>query len=330
MKTICMRKMKTFIQGLALSSIVAFSLNSCLKDDTDELIAEHNIAFEAMKSTYGITEADLIGDGIYVHFTSTTDTGEMSVRAVMNNYVVVDLEGYDSNGDIFDVTSDSVAAREGVHREDLVYGPIMININNTFSGFYKAIQQVPEGWSTNMLFPYDQAFGGYEPIAYKVKLYRVIRNYDSYMTQSFQYYKELLGLTEEDTIAGLNGVYVKTTIPSDTVPDLYPGDKIQIELHGYYVESDTAYVDGFPGRCFFPINNSGDTIEFIKGELLFPVTSIVDEMVDRMNIGQEIEVITPATYGYGAEGFVHPFTGAYIIPPNMPLHYKLRLLGVTD
>jgi hypothetical protein len=326
-----MNKSEKILRGTLCMCLVALSLTSCLKDDTADLIAKHDQAFEAMKYTYGITESDLIGDRIYVHYTYKTDTTEVApVKPVYNNYIVMDVEGYNSDGNLFDVTDSAVAEKAGVFRDDLVYGPIMVNINNTFIGFYKAIQKLPEGWSANMLFPYDQAFGGYEPIAYKVKLYRVISDIDAYSETTFQQYKDLLGLTAADKLPGYDSVYSKIITPTNDSVDIYAGEKISIEIHGYYVETDTAYVHGFPGRCFFPLTDTSYTVDYYKGNTYFPVAPIVDDVVSLMHIGEERVVLSTAEYGYGDEGFVHPYTGTFIIPPSMALHYFIKLLSVSN
>jgi hypothetical protein len=131
MKTNRMRKLKIILKGIVLLSIYSLTLTSCLKDDTDEKIAEHNRKMEAMKVTYGISEDEMIGDGIYVHYTYETDTTTIApVRAVPGDYIVVDLEGYDSDGKIFDVTDSAVAEQENVYNDELVYGPITVNINH--------------------------------------------------------------------------------------------------------------------------------------------------------------------------------------------------------
>ena len=108
------------------------------------------------------------------------------------------------------------------------------------------------------------------------------------------------------------------------------GDSITVKIYGYYVEADTAYVDSFPGRQFFPINESGDVVTFAFGDIVFPITSIVNYAVEDMKIGETREVISPAEYGYGTNGFLHPYVGVYIIPPSMPLHYTLTLVDYQN
>ncbi len=306
---------------------------SCLKDDTEEYQAEHDRSMENLKVKYGITEADLIQDGIYLHFTYMPDTISVApVYAKDQYYVVIDLAGFDSeNEEPFAVTDSATAAQYDIYRADLVYGPIRTNINNSFIGFYKAIQKMPEGSSAIILFPHDQAFGGYIPVVYRVKLYRVIQSYDEYLDNEFTEYMNHLGINSVNNMGNIqaDSAYYKIVTEGDSVPEIETSDSVKIELHAYYVETDTAYVKGFPGRCFFPINDSGDTIAFEVGTTAFPITEIINSVVTVMKLGETREIITPATYAYGETGFVHPYVGLYIVPPYLSVHYTITLIDYT-
>jgi hypothetical protein len=330
MKTRCTRNFMSMLKGVVYFSVLILLVASCLKDDTAQKIADHDKAFQLMKAKYGFNESDSIGDNIYVHYTNMPDTGASAVYAADSDYVVMDLEEYDSQSNLIAVTDSAVAAQHSVYHNYYIYGPYRVNINKTFLGFYKAIQKVPEGWSATMLFPYDQANTNYEPLVYKIKLYRVIKDLDTYEQKEYIDYRNLMGLTDIDTVPGFDSVYSKVTIPSDSAVDIQVGQVVSVILYGYYAEADTAYVHRFPGRQFFPIQNSGNAVNFIKGTLGFPVTQIVDDIVDIMHIGEERVVLTPAKYAYGSNGFIHPYTGAFLIVPDMPLHYRIKLVGVSD
>jgi hypothetical protein len=334
MKTNSRNKTEQIFKGVLIFSLLTLFATSCLKDDTEELIAAHNRAFEAMKVTYGMTEANLIGDGIYLRF-DPIDTAA-AAHPSSSSYIVVDLEGYNSEGTLFAVTDAEVAEANDAFRSDLVYGPIQISVYNTFTGFFKAVQKMPEGSSATMLFPYDQAFGGYEPIAYRVKLYKVIADIDTFRFSEFEAYKNLLkdslGITENgyDTIPGFPDVYSIITSEGTSDVNINYGDSATIELHAYYVETDPTYVSGFPGRCFFPINNSGDIITFDVGTTSFPISELINSLVPMMKIGERRELVSPAKYVYGDEGFVHPYVGIYIVPPAMDIHYSIELISYEN
>ncbi len=317
---------KRIFKGVIIFSSLALTLTSCLKDDTEELIAEHDRALQAMKAVYGITEADLIGDGVYLHIIDSLSTP--GIHPADQNVIIANLAGFDSDGTIFDVTDSATAKQNNVYRPDLVYGPIRVNINNTFPGFYNAIQKVPEGANAVMLIPYDMAFGGYEPIAYKVELFKVVTDFDAFVHQEFEAYKDSLGIDDANNLddIGADSAYESRDTAGYAVPDLQIGDSAKILLHAYYVETDPSFVQGFPGRCFFPINESGDIITFDVGTTSFPITGIINSLVMTMNVGDRREIITPAAYAYGDDGFVHPYTGIYIVPPAMDIHYTIELI----
>ena len=311
---------------LFLTALIAF-LYSCDTTDYEELQAEHDLAMERFKTEYGITENDHIGDGIYVKTLSDLTDAD-TVFAEGSDHVVVGLVGFDSDNNVFDVTDHEVATSYGVERSDYIYGPIRLKIDNTFPGFYKAIQVLPEGAEAVMLFPHDQAFGEYKPILYEVSLYRVISDLAAYTDQEFQAYRELLGMDLSDTLPGFDSVYIKPLVTvDDTAHEIFYGDVVTIRLTARYVETDTAYVESFPGREFFPINLSGDSIEFEYGVLAFPITNLTHIAVENMNLGETWEILAPAQYAYGESGFNHPVMGTIIVPPDMPVHYTLKLVS---
>lgn len=308
---------------IGLATILA---SSCFKDDAEERLTDHDNAFRTLKAYYGITEDENIGDNIYVHFTYMPDTLTNDVmKPDETGYVVLDYVGLNSNLEVFDVTRQEDADEYDLYRSDVVYGPIRMKVNQTFPGFYKAIQHIPEGSSAVILIPHDQAFLNYEPLVYEVSVYRAFNNLEDYNNEQFDVYMDSLGISLNDSISGDSGAYFKITEEGDSIPDLEIGDSVTISLHGYYVETDTAYVDAFPGRQFFPINESGDNITFAMGDIMFPITAIVNDAIFEMKLGESREVISPAEYAYGTDGFLHPYVGIYIVPPSMPLHYTITL-----
>jgi hypothetical protein len=331
MKKISTKKTARILKGAIVFSLLTFIASSCLKDDTEELIAAHDRAFAAMKVTYGMTEANAIGDGIYLRF-DPADTVS-AIHPANQNYVVIDILGFNSLGDVINVTDSADAAANHEYRADLVYGPVRIYINGTFPGFYKAIQKMPEGSSAIMLFPYDQVLGGYEPYAFKVKLYKVIPDIDSFLISEFETYKNLLkdslGITDDsyDTIPNYQDAYSIITTEGTESVDIAFGDSATILLRAYYVETDPTYVTGFPGRSFFPINNSGERITFSLGTEAFPISELINSIVPEMKIGEKREIISPAKYVYGENGFSHPYVDIYIVPPYMDIHYSIELVS---
>jgi len=134
-----------------------------------------------------------------------------------------------------------------------------------------------------------------------------------------------------DTIPGYDGIWSKDLKGRPSDDSLAYGDTIVVKLHGYYAEADKKYVKDFPGRQFFPIATSGDSVIFLYGyygDDIFPFTLAVNEAIRFMKIGDTIDIVTRDEFGYGENGFHHPYTGNYIVPAYMPLHYTIELLNI--
>jgi hypothetical protein len=317
------------IRFIPLIIIALGLLFSCDIDNTEELEAEHSLGMASLKAAYNIEESDSIGDGIYLKILSEVGVDD-TVISSGDGYVVVDLLGIDADNNAFDVTDADVADSLNVFRSDYVYGPLRVDVQNTFPGFYKVMKKLPEGADAIALYPHDQAFGGYTPILYEIKLYRVIEDIDAYIEEEFLTYRDSLGMLPEDTLSGYNNLYVKSDGAGDSVPEINYGSIVHLNFTARYAEVDEAYVESFPGREFFPINNSGKSIYFEYGTSYFPISEAVHVVLaDSMRIGETREVLSPAEYVYGEDSYRHPTMGTIIVPTKMPVHYTIRLDSVS-
>jgi FKBP-type peptidyl-prolyl cis-trans isomerase 2 len=319
-------KRRNFELLLILLAIAVIPSACDLGNDYEELQLEHDKSMLKFMTDYNITPDDSLVDNIYVKVLTNV---EYPVYATGEDYVVVDLIGIDDQGNAFDVTDSAKADSLDVYRPDVVYGPLRVYLQNTFSGFYKAMQAVPEGAEALMLFPHTEAFGGYEPLLYKVKLYQIIDDINSYIDDDFEAYKDILGV--DDLVYGLgdDSIYYKPISEVGDTNFISYGDNVTINLTARYVETDPTYVKGSLGREFFPINESGDSITFTYGTAYFPVTEAVSLAVEKMMIGDTWEVLCMPKYAYGDDGFRHPLLGSFIVPRKMPIHYTITLQSVN-
>lgn len=305
--------------------IPAVVLTGCLKDDTEQLQVEHDNELQSLLNKYNMTDADMLEDGIWMKVDPAGAVYPDSFPGE-NDYVVVDVVGSYASGEVFDV-SDSLAAREsGAYRNDLVYGPIRLKLNNTFYGYYMVMQEVPIGGSVTMVLSHEKAFGEFVPIAYKSKLYNTIPDINSYIVEHDAMYLDLMGIDVGESFEADSVYYIIREEGTDSI-DLQLGDSLSVNLHAYYVEYDETYTTGFPGRQFFPINNSGTRLDLVAGEESFPFINNLLPIISVMTVGEVREVYMPAIYTYGDDGFRHPWVGKYIIPPKMSLHYRIELLN---
>ena len=325
-----MRIVRNFLKIQLLVIVVAVFFISCLENEQEKWIAEHDQRMEEMKDTYGFTESDTLpgGSGVYIKYSIKTDSTR---KATVNDMVVIDYVGTNYNGDIFDVSRLSVAESEDIYDDEFIYGPARFYVYNLFWGFQFAIPDMPIGSKAKILVPGNLWDGGYYPVLYEIELHQIIEDVESYNEGMISRYLDSLDMTIDDTIPGFDGIWVKDfdkRLPDDS---LVYGDTIVVRLHGYYAEADDAYVKDFPGRQFFPIAGSGDSVIFhfgSYGDDIFPYTRAVNEAIKYMEIDETIDMVTRDEYGYDESGFHHPYTGNYIVPADMPLHYTIELLYI--
>lgn len=316
-----MRKIVKIQLLLILVSMVMFS---CLKDEWAENQAEHDKKMEELKIEYGIDETMAIGDNIYLK-PLEQEPYPGAEPPEYDDVVIVDYIGRDYDGNVFDVSYVDVAVDNDVYRNDFIYGPARLYVNYTRLGFQKAIQEMTPKERAIMLIPGDQWDGYWNPVVYDVTLYKVIEDIETYNNEQLALYLDSLGISTSDLLPESDGIWAKD-FSGRLENGLSFGDTVILSLHGYYVEADTTYMNSFPGRQFFPISNSGDTLIYAYGEEFFPVTYAVNEAVKYMLIGDTADIVAKDDYGYDDTGFAHPYTGEFIIPPDMPLHYTLQLI----
>ncbi len=324
-----MRKEGSILWSAWMILLITMLLNSCLKDNTAEKQAEHDSKLNSLKSEYQMTDSDLLEEYIYRKIISEPDVKEDADTVKSGDYIIADVMGTYAYGDVFDASNEDEAEAEGIYRSDLVYGPYRLKIDRTIYGFYSGLQGLKEGTEVNLVFSHEVAFLDYEPMAYEIKIHTVIHDLDQYVLEQNAEYLEALGIdTNVDFVPGTDSVlFWKQVQPGTDSIDLEVGDVVKLRLYGYYAETDTNYVTGFPGRQFFPINESGDTLIGEAGVQTFPIVSSLYAAIQYMTIGEIREVFIPTEYAYGEDGFIHPYLGKYLIPMNMSLHYTVELLG---
>lgn len=309
--------------------LITILLSSCLKDNTAEKKAEHDSKMNSLKSEYGMTDSDLLEEGIYRKIISEPDVKDEADTIKGGDYIIIDVKGTYAYGNVFDASDVDVAEEEGIYRPDLVYGPYRYKLDKTIYGFYSALQGLKEGTEVHLVFSHEFAFYDYNPVAYEIKVHSVIHDLDQYVLEQNAEYLEDMGIdTDADFVPGTDSLlYWKLVKQGTDSIDLEVGDIVKLRLYGYFAETDTNYITDFPGRQFFPINESSDTLLGEAGVQTFPLVSSLYAAIQYMTIGEIREVFVPTEYAYGEDGVIHPYVGKYLIPINMSLHYTVELLG---
>lgn len=327
-----MRIVKVISRIQLLAVITAILFVSCLDNEQEELQANHDRRMEEMKITYGFTEKDTLpgGYGVYIKYSIVGDTNN-PVRPTLNDIVVIDYVGTNYEGIVFDVSRRDIAEAEDIYDDEFIYGPGRFYVSNLFLGFQLAIPDMPLGSKAQILVPGNLWNGYYFPVLYEIELYQIIEDIDVYNELMISRYLDSLDIAVYDTLPSSDGIWAKDFSLREPPDTITYGDTILLRLHGYYVEADDTYMNSFPGRQFFPIATSGDSVTMLYGSYgpdIFPYTYAVNELVNYMDIGETVDMVTSSEYGYDVDGFHHPYTGSYIVPADMPLHYTVELLDV--
>ena len=142
----------------------------------------------------------------------------------------------------------------------------------------------------------------------------------------FQTYKDSLHFHDTLVVADGKTSFVKVRTTGLTKPVLESGDWVTINLSGYYVEADSVFVSSLPGRNFYPFGQESEPEELVfqLGSQGYPVSDIVVFAIDKMSIGDEWEILAPSEHAFGSTGYTHPTTGAYLVPPDMDVHYRIK------
>lgn len=308
---------------------IAFLVVSCVKDATEEKQTQHDADLQTLLNKYGMTAADEIEDGIWAKFDNSNEISPPELPGE-KDYVIVDVLGTYANGEVFDVTDSATAEALEVYRSDLVYGPIRLKLENTFYGFFKVLQKVSQGSSAIMVLSHEHAFGGYIPISYEVQLYNLFTDINGYLSVDYFTYLEKMGLTMQDTLSASDSLVFTRVIQEGTIDsvDIQLGDSVFMKLHAYYAESDPSFVNTFPGRQFFPLNELDSEIGVNTEIANFPYVGSMILVLQKMKLGEIRDVLMPPNYVYGSDGFRHPYIGKYIVTPDMPIHYRIELDSV--
>lgn len=316
-----MNKGKIFIGTCFLFGSIL--LSSCLNKETQKLQDEENSKIANLKSKYGITEADAIGQGVYLQFRGAR--GGDTLKPQINNMVIVTYTGEYSDGTVFDLTDSATAVANNLYSTSYIYGPARIRVGYSIAGINLALMHMNEGSEAYILIPSSMAWNNYEPLFYDLSLLRVITNDTLYEENQRKLYTKNLGLTDSTSLP-LGETFSKITKEGndiDTIKLKY-GDSIYISLQAYYAEVES-FLTGNYGRKFFPIGSyTGKCLWAFGDQDAFPVTTAIDSAVVRMKTGEVREIVTGSENAYGSQGLLLS-SNFYIVPPYMPVHYIITL-----
>lgn len=116
------------------------------------------------------------------------------------------------------------------------------------------------------------------------------------------------------------GIVMRTLHPGDATRFPKKNDTCRIHYEGYVMTDPTAVSDERT-----KIDSSVDRNEpFLFRLHQNQVIKGLDLAVEKMSLGQKVEVIIPALYGYGEQGYLP------MVPPRATLIFKIELIDFTN
>jgi hypothetical protein len=300
---------------------------ACNKNDIKKQEASENDKINSLKIKYGMNESNAIGSGVYLKFTNS-DRDSTNLKPVNGNMVITTFTGELSTGSIFDATDSAIAAENNIIKPFYVFGPARLFVGSSVEGINLALKKMVEKDDAIILIPSSMAWHDYEPVVYKMHLYRIIQNDTTYEQVQMQLYADSLKHYGLGDFSAPDSTNIRTWIrnaPVSTTDTVKVGDSLTVDLRAYFVEVES-FLKGPRGRIYFPRENYSSRMTYIYGDAdYFPRTWAIDQTVGKMFQGETREIIAGFENVYGAVGYLHPLL-YYIVPPYMPVHYIITLV----
>jgi hypothetical protein len=332
MKKIMNSGSSKLIKLIAVFTVISVLLVSCLKNNTNDNSALYEEQFQNMKKDNNMASRDSVAYNVFMTFLTDTTDADTS-RATPDNAVLISYTGYDYSGALITTTDEAISRANNTYRGDVIYGPVKAIVKYSIGGIYVGLLHMPKFSKATLVIPSDMAYGT-GPVKFIISLHQIIKDLPKYEEQQRKTYADTIGFDNGSIKYAIDSTLqykINTTGDIFVKPIYY--SLIKIKLYANYCEFEPGVLDSIPGRQFFPINKSGDTLSYrFENTTLkdFPITPAIDSMVATMKINEVREFITNSANAYGPDGYVHPYIGTYIVPPYMSIHYKVTLLKVDE
>lgn len=321
------------IKIISLSTILVtvFLLSSCLNTD-DEAAAEQAKINEYIKAN-GFTDAHKKPSGIYIKFKD--EAGRVfndSLSPKPGQTCIITFTGKTTDGEILE-TTDSVIGKIEFPDLYFVYGPFRIKKGNTKIGIDTALYYFNPGDEATIVLPSDWANFDFEPVVYDLKLLEIISNDSAYndLTYEHKTFMYFLGTNNFDTINPPDTFSKNFYFKGSLNPNPFKFDNKDfaiINLTARYAEN---YYPDNSGRIFYPLLDAPLKLKRkFEDAYYFPFIPAIDTALRHMAAGDVLEIAVNSSYAYSNIGFNHPRNGLSIIPPYMPVHYRIELVSVED
>jgi FKBP-type peptidyl-prolyl cis-trans isomerase len=323
-----MKKLLNTSFTIALSILAVLFVSSCLDHDINDIEEQQRAAIQKYVEGKGFTH---IGYDVYLKFYNREGIDIKDSNVVYGNYFTINFDGAFLDESIWETTDSAKGAALFPNRY-YIYGPLQLRSGEIISfALDTAIKYFSAGDTGTIVAPSWYAYGT-EPNVFHIGLKQVIKNDTANELEKFSDYFVTNDFSENNEL--YSGVYWKhPTDPSYVISDTIihkNSPKVKIELVGRFAE--TYYSSGL-GRQFYPLTSVGDSLEMtidVGKNKTFPFIPAIDSAIVKMNVGDELEITGGSGIGWGSKGYFLPDLNIPIVPANMPLHYKIKLVEVFE
>lgn len=322
--------MKNWLKkGLNLAIICTTTLlaSSCLDNDFEERQIEERAAINKFIEGKGYTDFD---GQFYIKIenkqsVTIPEDGIKFGEAFYISYNITDLDG-----EILESTSE-VEGKKIYPERHWIYGPSRIRSGEiSIYGFDTAVKYFSKGDTGSIVLPSWNAWSDGVPKVFNVCIKEII-NVGMDAVVDSTWLEQFLSLSQWDKSKKINTIpayYNTPNNPEYKLPDalIHPTTStIAYTMVARYIEPFSN--NKMLGRVFYPIqpHDSVSQIREFKEPLEFPNLAIIDSVLLRMEKGDELELATTSTYGWGEKGYYHPVQNTVIVPQYAPVYFKIKV-----
>ncbi len=299
--------------------IMALVNTGCLDNQYEEDEQEAKDKLKTYIESHGFTESNNIGSDIYLKFYNDTSATK-GAKPIKGQTIIVSFTGKLTDGTIFECT-DSATGVKLFESNYFVYGPSRIKLGNLIKGMDSALVHFNIGDSATVVIPHAFAYYNYEPVVYDIKLLDIIEDDTINASDMFMKFKEIHSFSADSLFD--NVLYKGHPSYYDSISS---GDSVKVRIVARFAED---YYSSHLGRVFFPLNTAKEEITWVYGDdEAFPVRPVIEKALKYMKQKDTLEILCPYTSAYGTTGFYNPYTYVNIVPPFMPVHYRLILTDI--
>ncbi|MBN2349599.1 MAG: FKBP-type peptidyl-prolyl cis-trans isomerase [Bacteroidales bacterium] len=291
----------------------AFLVSGCIKDDSEERLAEENKLLDEYLTENNISDDYKTASGMY-YIENEAGTGDI---AVPNDFIVIKYTGKYIDETIFESTDSAIAQEAGIYFSEYIYGSIKFKYGYSIAGFTEGISYMRQGGKATFIIPSKLAYSNnYKTLIYDVELLEVIKYPAQNETgKMFAYISDSLDINISDsTSTGL--YYIESPLSVAGGPTITTADSVYLKYTGRFLD----------GRIFDQTEGN-QTFNFIQGSTGF--ISGFTEAIGYMYQGCIAKVVIPYKLGYGTHEYLHPSYGFIVIPAYTTLVFDLEVVKVT-